>query len=225
MQHFQLGRMPLEMLGTELVYFLIVVGICLYIFFRTRDFYSLTKHKGIFFFRNTFLFFALSFAVRAGMILFMISRYPVMMGPFRGVLWPGQFLISYLSTMAILSLAVTLFARKIKINNSWLIFMMHAVALISSVAVFLTRAQDLLLVLQTTIFLASVIFLFVKKSKGSKYFSFNRINYLLLFVFWIINIITFTRFFFIAFEIRAFLYLLSIALFIIILVRVVKRSH
>jgi len=48
----------------ELVYSVILTISCLIIYFKTSEIYKLTSHKGIKYFRMTFLFFAASYFLR-----------------------------------------------------------------------------------------------------------------------------------------------------------------
>ena len=48
----------------ELIYTTIIVIFCYLIYHKTKEIYNLTKYKGIHYFRNTFLFFALAYASR-----------------------------------------------------------------------------------------------------------------------------------------------------------------
>ncbi len=221
MQRFFQGP-PLELLVTELLYFLIVVSVCLIIYFRTRDLYRISQHKGIFHFRNVFLYFAVAYSFRLVQVLSLLSEEVLEILPFRGsfIVLP---LVSYFSTLAILSLHMALMARQIKTTVQRETIALHLIAFVSLLVVLLTRSQELLIILQTVVLLASVIAIFmIPKQAKHKLLSQNRSTYLLLAVFWVINLLAFTRRLFPR-ELKLILYLLSAVVFISLFLRVRKR--
>ncbi len=54
----------MELLGIEMAYFIAIVALSLYIYFKSRELFNLTKYKGIDYFSNTFLFFSLAYLLR-----------------------------------------------------------------------------------------------------------------------------------------------------------------
>jgi len=48
----------------EFIYTSLIVLLCFYVDYKTKEIYELTKHKGIKYFRNAFLFFGLSYGLR-----------------------------------------------------------------------------------------------------------------------------------------------------------------
>ncbi|KAF5428393.1 hypothetical protein C5S42_03390, partial [Candidatus Methanomarinus sp.] len=61
-------------LAVELGYTLIIVFICLLIYLKTKEIYDLTNHKGIYYFRNTFLFFGLAYLFRFIFMSFLLTK-------------------------------------------------------------------------------------------------------------------------------------------------------
>ncbi len=199
---------------TETIYFLIISIFCLLIYFKTRDIYELSKHKGIYYFRNIFLFFSMAYFVR-------LLHIPLFFGLLRiahpRLLMPiSMLLISYFSTMAILSIVMSLFAKKIDFKGINLV--LHVFAVLSSVVVFLTWSHALMLLIQTILFLVSIIYLAIKGTHISQ----NKISYTMLFIFWILNIIIVMRRVFPC-EYKIPLYFISVAVFFSIFYRVHKR--
>ncbi len=59
--------MRLEFVLLHLVIDLILVSSAFYIFYKTKEIYELSNHRGIKYFRLTFMFFALSFLMKVVM--------------------------------------------------------------------------------------------------------------------------------------------------------------
>ena len=53
-----LGKLINLNIGTEIVYSFVIIVCSLMIYFGTKELYKLTSHKGIKYFRQSFLFFA-----------------------------------------------------------------------------------------------------------------------------------------------------------------------
>ena len=91
--------------GGEL-FSIIVITLCLVIYFKTKKVFDLTKHKGINYFRMAFLFLAIAYSIR------LVSRILMLLGIVIDVyILPGYLvfpaflvLIGYSSTMAIIYL-------------------------------------------------------------------------------------------------------------------------
>ena len=214
---------PLEFLLTELVYFLIVFILCILIFSRTNSIYQLTKHKGIFHFRNIFLFFSLAYLFRLVFISFSLSA------EFTDIFLPrliGFLLltfISFFSTMAILSMVTAVLIRRLK-KISGLLYWLLGISLLISSVTFVTRSHRELLLLQTVVFLFTVMLVFYRSRKIREYHlvTQNNLTYLLLFVFWVLNVISFDRRL-VPYEYKIPLYILSAAVFFWVYWRVKKR--
>jgi hypothetical protein len=210
------------MLATELVYFLVVVGICLIVYFKTRDLYRVSQHKGLFHFRNIFLYFALAYSFRLIQLLSQLSFEVLELGRPWGFFLVLP-LVSYFSTLAILSLAMALIAKRFKTSVQKETIALHLTAFFSLLAVFATGSQTLLILIQTIVLLASVMAIFmVPIQAGHRLLSQNRVTYLLLAAFWVVNLLAFNsralpR------ELKLVLYILSGLVFVSIYLRVRKR--
>ncbi|PLW79757.1 hypothetical protein C0585_06005 [Candidatus Woesearchaeota archaeon] len=168
----------------ELIYSAIIIILSLLIFFRTKEIYDLTKHKGIGFFRNTFLFFGLAYFFRFMITAFDISRMTFDFHIRKLFLMPIVLVVvSYLSTMAILSLIFSTTWKNLKMR---FIIVANIIAAMLSLVVFFTRSSIVLIWCQT-ILLIIAIFLSYKKHRKSKRFSSLFLIYVLLFAFWILN--------------------------------------
>lgn len=214
---------PLELILAELVFFLIVFTLCITIYYRTGIIYQLTKHKGIFHFRNIFLFFAFAYLFRLIFVFLALSM------EFTGLQHNRYFMflmlpaVGFFSTMAIFSMVATILVRKLRKING-LYYWLIAIALLSSIVAFLTRSYRELVLLQTALFLVAVILVFYqsKKRHAHHLLTQNNITYLLLFLFWILSLFASNRRL-IPYEYKIPLYILSAAAFFWIYLRVNKR--
>lgn len=183
----------------ELVYALIAIAICGYVFLKTKEIYDLTKHKGIRYFRRSFLFFGLGFLTR--LIFTGILLSAVVSTPFgfefevRGIRPMHEIfefsilsfaLMSYFSLMAIISLTASTFSKKI--NSLKFDIVSNILAILAALFVTLTRSNGLLLIVELiTIFVITLI-AFVSHTKKPKSNTIKLYTiYGLLFIFWTIN--------------------------------------
>jgi len=216
---------PLESLLIELAYFFAVAAICTFIYLRTREIYQLSQHRGVFYFENIFLFFALSYLFRLASVTILISEetFSTMLPMFVRAF--ALFLVGYSSTMAILSLAMAALVKDVKISeNKKAPFVLNGIAIVLALFAAVPRSDFILIVLQTVLLAAALfaVFFLPSKEKHKKLLSQNKVTYILLAVFWIINLplssVPFGPFYF-----KIPLYALSIIVFLSIFLRVKKR--
>jgi len=174
-------------LGVELFVSTIVIVLCLSIYFKTKDMFRLTRHKGIDYFRNTFVFLAGAYFFRFVFLLIMLSKFTLDLH-FRGRIFNPLFLviISYFSTMAIISLFLSISWKKIKIKG--IDTLTHVVAVTVAVLAFITR-EPLIIIISQAILLLVTALLSLRPHKKSKKFSKLFAIYILLFLFWIVGLI------------------------------------
>ena len=209
--------------AVELVFTAIVIAVCLLIYFRTKELYSLTKHKGISHFRNTFLFFALAFASRFVFHLFGISGAGFDLSLPRELMGPLHLLVtSYFSTIAISYLLLSLLWKKIK--SRYFLVVSHIVALSVAVIVFSFRSPQILALVQLIIIAATLILAYLR-SKRSKSFAKLFGIYILLFIGWLANIIVLSPRWAIPFEAKLISYCISITIFGVIFYKVHKWTR
>ncbi|MBN2067969.1 MAG: hypothetical protein JW744_05875 [Candidatus Diapherotrites archaeon] len=213
-----------ELLLIELAYFLIVFGVCLIVYLKTRELYSISQHRGLFHFRNIFLFFGVAYFFRLVQVLNFLSQETLDLGLGRGFFPFVMPVVSFFSTMALLSLLMSVLTRNIDSNVKRVDYTLYAIAFVSSLVVFATRSENIMMAIQTIILAVSVLFLFVEPSEKTRkrLFSPNRVTYLLLAVLWIVNLLAFSRAM-LSLEFKLLLYCISAAVFISVLLRVQKR--
>jgi len=200
----------------ELIYTLVILTLCLIIYFKTKELYELSEHEGIRFFRYTFLLFGLSYVFRFVLHIIMITFFS------NGFYLPRNFVgpisivpVSYLSTLALFFLVYSLIWRKIE-KRKFLIFS-NSIALVFSLVAFLTRSNQIISVLQVSLIVFIIIVLLLKKK-----FSQTKLLYLLIVIFWVINLLLLGPKRMLAPEIDIFLKIISIGLFSIICLKVIK---
>jgi len=215
--------------GAELFYSFVIIVCSLMIYFGTKELYELSSYKGIKYFRQAFLFFAIAYFFRS-FIKFVIAFFNI-----KGILEFSPvafiaggsltlFLFMYLSAMAIFYLLYSVMWKKLG-GNSNRIYLFHGIALLMALVSVLSRNP--LVYLSLNIFLLFIVIFVVyissqnKKGKGKGHNL--HVIYLLLSLFWILNIIdTLIPEFFRGFQF--FIYLVSTGIFLLILYKVIKKT-
>jgi hypothetical protein len=192
----QLRMPPIEFFAVELAYSGIVVFLCLLIYFKTREIYELSKYKGIYHFRNAFLFLSLAYFVRFILASFAFSTqlFDDKIEISSGELFVVRSLIlflTYFSFMAIFSLAYSLVWKRIESGILQHDAVLHIIALSLLTLIFLTRSHHLFIlshVALLTILVLTATINYRSSEKRKPFISQIYIIYFLLFAFWIVNI-------------------------------------
>jgi hypothetical protein len=223
-------RPPIEFLfpqelGVELIYSLVIILCSLMIYYSTKEMYELSSYKGIKYFRLAFLFFAIAYFFRY-FIFFILAVFSL--GNF---LWASPREIFNLSTMVFLyssSMAVFYLLYSVmwkKWNHSktkTIIF--NVLAIIIAFVGISFRGMEVSLFLSIILFVFSSFILFIayQNSKNKQKGKNLLIIYLLLFVFFFLNIINVLIPQFLQLY-KMGIYLISISLFMTILYKVLKK--
>jgi hypothetical protein len=225
--------LPSEM-GAELIYSFIIVVCSLMVYYATKEMYELTSYKGIKYFRQAFLFFAIAYFLRYSIKFFLIffslrevmEFSPQHMGGIPPFIfgWLSLFVFLYFSSMALFYLLYSIMWKKWSRSKSR-IYLFNIASLIIALIGTSFGGREVYLTLNVILLLFASFVLFVaykdskKKQKEKNLF----IIYLLLFVFWILNVVDtlipkFLQFY------QLLIYLASILLFMIILYKVLKKA-
>lgn len=210
--------------SSEIIYSFIIIVCSLMIYFGTKELYELTDYKGIRYFRTAFLFFAIAYFFRSFikfiLVYFDIQRIldlsPRILGAFTLLIF------LYSSSMAIFYLLHSIIWKKW--NHSKLkICLFNLLAIIIAVAG--TFFEDNLIYFSLNFVLllfAGFILLIAYKDYKNKKGNLFAI-YLLLFIFWILNIIDILlpKFFEMY---NLIIYLASISIFMAILYKVLRKT-
>lgn len=208
-------------LSIELLYAALIIAICLFIYFKTKELDELTKHKGIRQFRLTFLFFALAYFFRLVPQLFRLTDQHI--PQFRIGFHVGYVLFAYASSMALFSLVRSSAWKYLThpvLRRAW---PYHLLAVLTALTIFLRWPMGIFLYLQLALLIVVLTTAYLHHHKRKKT-SFSYSAYVLLAFFWILNIMTVTMPQFL-FELKLMLYLISMTLFIIILYKVLWRTR
>ncbi len=217
---FQFHGPPMEFLGIEMIYFIAIVTISMYIYIKSREIYNLTRHKGIDYFSNIFLFFSLAYLLRLWTVFSSVSDRILGINIWEKTFYLDFLLLGYFSTAAVIYLILTALHRGMERKFEPPDSLIHAGAIIFSMIIFVTKSYEIMLLLQILLIFASMIFLLVS-SKGKTTFTMNRLTLFLLFAFWAISaIVLMVPLFFI---VKILLYAISAAIFTSFFLRVRRR--
>ena len=206
--------------GTEIIYTVIIVLFCFLVYFKTREIYDLTKYKGIKFFRYAFLFFGLAYASRLFLHFLLVGNITFDLDLSRRIIMPfSSLIVAYFSTMAIFYLVYSTIWKRIKYRH----FMVFSSLIAISIALiaFISRSPIIVSLIQLILLVFAVIVSFEIHKKIKK-ISHIRILYLLIFVFWLVNLFVLGPKRFMPFEIKLFFQIISTVVFFLIYYRVSK---
>jgi len=211
-------------IGTELIYSFVIIACCLIIYFGTRELYSLTNYRGIKYFRQAFLFFAIAFFFRSFIkfliLLFNSENLFNIMHPVFAI--ATTLLFMYFSSLAIFYLFYSIAWKKY--NKKWIVYALNLLALIISIVAIASNNILIYLILNLITILCAVILIIYAYSKKSKFKKISQlfIIYLLLLVFWTLNIIDLFIPNFLQ-PIQLLVYFISIGVFFAILYKVLTK--
>lgn len=210
--------------GTELIYSLILFILCLWVFLKTKEIYGLTKHKGIQYFRYSFLFFGFAYASRLFLFLITFSGldfFPSMRkGHMFSLLPVSNLFVAYFSTLAILCLTYSTIWKKID-SERFLIFS-NILALVIAVLAFTFRSPLVMMIVQLIMIIGASFIIFTSQPKKDRKRHGTKAMYLLIFTFWLLSIFLIHSRRFVPFEATITFQLISIAVFISIFHKVSK---
>jgi len=213
-------------IGAEILYSFVIIFCSLMVYFGTRELYNLSSYKGLKYFRLAFLFFAIAYffrlliqvAVNYFGLHEILEIYPLEAG------YLFLFIFIYFSSMSIFYLIYSLLWKTLK-DNSKIIYLFHAVAIVISLATIIFDNSWFYIGLNVALLISAGIFVYLSshnprfKSKKNR---FDRV-YILLLIFLVLNIINILVPIF--FEtVKLLIYLFSLSVFFVILYRVLKKS-
>lgn len=220
-------RPPLEMLlsptaGIELIYSFVIILCSLMIYHSTKEAYKLSSYKGLKYFRQAFLFFAAAYFFRYSikflLIFFDVKRVVEFSPIFIG--WISLVVFLYSSSMAVFYLLYSIMWKKWsshKVN----IWVFNLAALIIAFVGTLFINSGIAVILNLALLASATLVLFLNynrsKKKGNLF-----IIYVLLLLFWVLNIIGILIPDFLEFY-QLLIYVISISLFMVILYKVLKK--
>lgn len=207
----------------ELVYSIIVMLSCFIIYFKTNQIYKLTSHKGIKYFRMTFLFFGISYFLRFFTKILILGLIFTGTRPhYRQIIPLTSLLLLYTGFMATLYLLYGLSRKRLGRILPESTDILHVLAIVlSTIIVFLgipiIFIAMILVLLLYLLFVGYSDYMKSKKKTSSQFY----IVYFLLILFSMLNIvdILIPDVFGV---IQTLIYVFSISLFLLILYKVLK---
>jgi hypothetical protein len=215
-----------EYIGAELIYSFAIIVCSLMIYFGTKNLYELSSYKGIKYFRQAFLFFAIAYFFRSIIKFILIFSEireifdfsPRIFGVF------ALFIFMYFSTMAVFYLLYSVVWKRWN-GSSKKVYLFHVLAfVISFLTVALRRMEfHLIINLLLLVFVGFVIYVAYKHTRNRKKGRELYTIYFLLFIFWVLNIVdTVVPSFLSTFKLV--IYIVSLAIFMLILYKVLRKS-
>lgn len=219
----QIAGMMYGNFGIEILYSFVIIVCSLMIYFSTKELYELTNHKGLKYFRLAFLFFAISYGLRA-LVKLMILYFG------RSTIHPGTLnhfslgFLLYFSVMAIFFLLYSVLCKNWK-HSKWRILVAQGIAILIAVItpLFRNRTYPILInMLLLALVLITVIFAYRETRNKKKGLNLLGI-YVLLSFFWILNIVDIMTPNFLS-KFQLFVYIVSIGVFMSILYKVLTKT-
>lgn len=207
----------------EIIYSFVIIVCSLMIYFGTKEIYKLSSHRGIKYFRQSFLFFALAYFFRSFikiiLLYFNVKEIRSILPIFGNT---TIFLFVYFSSMAIFYLLYSVIWKKLKWGKTIYLFHLTAFIIATTILLFRNPAIYLLTNIILLIFILVTVYISYNQSKKKKAHNLYAM-YLLLFIFWILNIldVLIPNMFGIS---QLFIYLTSLGIFLLILYKVLKKT-
>ena len=218
-----MAQMAQAPFGMEAIYSFVIIVCSLMIYIVTREMYELSSYKGIKYFRQAFLFFAIAYFFRSFIKIFLpylnligINRIPIPLFEFATL-----FVFMYFSSIAVFYLMYSLMWKRLK-KIPYLVYVFHALALIIAGIIIFTNKVSVLLWINFAILIFVLIVVLVSYSKSKKKRNSMYAIYVLLFIFWALNVIdiivpTFLQIY------QLWIYLVSIGIFLLVLYKVLRK--
>ena len=218
-----LGKLMNTGISGEIIYSFVIIVCSLMIYFSTKELYKLTSHKGIKYFRLSFLFFALAYFFRSfiKIILFYLEtdKLRTILPVFGNITF---FIFMYFSSIAIFYLLYSVMWKKWKPKLT--IYVFHLIAFTIATIISLSRSQTIYFLINALLFVFILFVFYTSRKQSKKKKPHNLyIIYLLLFAFWIFNILNILVPNFLRTS-QLFIYLISLGIFLLILYKVIKKT-
>lgn len=169
----------------EVISILVLIAVSFYIYIKTKELYELSGHKGIDYFRKAFFFFGISGILQ---LIQICIRHLVELGII-DFYFKHFFMINMVfSLIAIVYLVFSIFSNYLK--REYLIYLIAPIMIIIPI---LFREREAIFVIHTILFLTILIGTYIgyTKKKHKKFISKIYIIYLLIFTFWMLNMLRF----------------------------------
>jgi hypothetical protein len=217
----------LQGVGIELIYSFVIIICSLMIYYATKEMYELSSYKGIKYFRQAFLFFAVAYFfksfIKILLVYFGASRIIDINPRFMGSI--TLFAFMFFGSLAVFYLVYSLMWKKWKEKSTTILGIFYILSILISFIIITTRQIEVFVGVSLFILAVAIFGLYIthKQSKDRKKKSNIEVIYTLFFIFWIINIIdvlipSFLQVY------QILVYLSSLGIFLTILYKVLKKS-
>ena len=221
MNHLMLGK---QFFMVETLYSIIVTLLIFFIYFKAREMYKLTEHRGLKYFSLTFLFFGIAHLLRFFFRIFfrLFINKPHFFMPEKPPHHFGNVFYIYASVMAGMILLYSLVWKNKQWKEKSVILIINIITIIVIIIDFISKNPFVHISFITALFGITLIFSIIKKIKSKKKHTYF-IIYVLIFLIWILNIIAIEAPKFM-FTLKILIYFISIGLYSLILMRVNKNG-
>lgn len=213
--------------GIELIYSFVIIVCSLMIYYSTKEMYELSSYKGIKYFRQAFLFFAIAYFfksfIKMLLVYFGASRIIDINPRFMGSI--TLFIFMFFGSLAVFYLVYSLMWKKWNGKSAVILGIFYIISVAISFIIITTRQIEIFFGVSLFILAVAIfgIYMTHKQSENKKKKNNIHVIYILLFIFWILNIIevlipSFFQFY------QILLYLASLGVFLTILYKVLKKS-
>jgi hypothetical protein len=219
--------MLLQGIGVELIYSFVIIVCSLMIYYGTKEMYELSSYKGIKYFRQAFLLFAVAYFfksfIKILLVYFGASRIIDINPRFMGA--ATLFIFMFFGSLAVFYLVYSLMWKKWNGKSRFILGIFYLISILISFVIITTRQIEVFLGVSIFILAIAIFGLYIthKQPEDKKKKSNIKIIYTLLFIFWILNIIevlipSFLQLY------QILIYLASLGIFLTILYKVLKKS-
>lgn len=168
-------------LNTEILYSFIIILCSLMIYFGTKEIYELSKHKGIKYFRISFLFFAIAYFFRSFIKIILLSFNMREIRQIEQVFGNVTlFLFVYFSSIAILYLLYSVSYKKWNKNKA---IQINLIGITLSIISIILRSPETLITINILLLMLIIISISLSSKKKNKL----HIIYILISIFWTLN--------------------------------------
>jgi hypothetical protein len=216
----------LQGVGFELIYSFVIIMCSLMIYYSTKEMYELSSDKGIKYFRQSFLLFAIAYFfksfIKVLLAYFGTSRILDINLKYMGSI--TLFIFMFFGSLAVFYLVYSLMCKKWNGKSKIILGVFYLLSVLISFIIINTREVGVFI--GTSLFILAIaifgIYITHKQNKDKKKKSKIHLIYTLLFIFWILNIIEVLVNFTYLYQIL--ISLASLGVFLAILYKVLKKS-
>lgn len=212
---------PIDLLAVETLYGLAILAICVVLYSKISELYSLTEHKGLLYFKNIFLFFGIAYFIRVFHIFFIYLLQDIISA--RLLLALSLFALTYFSNLAFFSIVFMLLQKRLPLWIQEPALFYSGIGFLS-LTILLTGSYLYLIALQAIFVVLLMLVLLIYRTNKHSFLSQNRLTFFLLMFFWVITTIPFGKDL-VSPILRIPIYMLSISVFAWIYYRVEKITH